>query len=408
MRRLAFWLTVAVVFTLPWENVAGVPGVGSISRAVGLAAAAAWGLALLGTGSVRRPTAPLLVGTAFVLWNGLSVFWSVDVQVSMGRFLTFAQLFVMMYLLWDTVRSHHDFRIVMQAYVLGAWTTVLLLIRDALVSGPVGYQVRYTVGDFQFDDIGLVFAFGVPMAWYLATTPTHTSTGRLLQVLNAVHVPAAVVGIMFSGSRVALVAVAPSAVYVLLTLARLRPRARVVASIAVFGAFLALLPLVPESTKERLVSTSGDRTHGDLNGRTELWSRAYQTFQDHPFTGVGTGAFREETSWKVAHNVWLRFAAELGLIGLGLFLLLLFLLFVRAWRRPGTMRQFSFTVLTVWMIGATFYNAEDKKQTWLVLSLVLIGTSLATGGAREHAPAPRHLAGAGAGGAPAGPPRRAD
>ena len=110
---------------------------------------------------------------------------------------------------------------------------------------------------------------------------------------------------------------------------------------------------------------------------------------------MGTGAFREETSWKVAHNVWLRFAAELGLIGLGLFLLLLLLLFVRAWRRPGTMRQFSFTVLTVWMIGATFYNAEDKKQTWLVLSLVLIGTSLATGrgeGGHAGTAAPRGCA----------------
>jgi hypothetical protein len=296
----------------------------------------------------------------------------------MGRFLTFGQLFVMMYLLWDTVREHHEFRIVMQAYVLGAWLTVVLLIRDALVNGPVGYQVRFTVGDFQFDDIGLVFAFGIPMAWYLATTPTRTTAGRALQVLNVIHVPAGVVGIMFSGSRVAMVAVAPSLVYVLLTLSRIRPRARVVSLAAVVGAFLALLPLVPESTMERLVNTSGDRTQGDLNGRTELWSRAYATFKEHPITGVGTGAFREETSWKVAHNVWLRFAAELGLVGLGLFLLLLFVLFVRAWRTPGTMRQFSFTILMVWIIGATFYNAEDKKQTWLVLSLVLVGTSLAT------------------------------
>ncbi len=391
MRRLAFWLTVGIVFTLPWENIAGVPGLGSISRAVGLAAAAAWGLAVLGTGSVRRPTTPLVVALAFVVWNGFSVFWSVDVGVSIGRFFTFAQLFVMMYLLWDTVRTSHDFRIVTQAYVFGAWISVIALVVNALLNGPVGYQVRYTVGDFQFDDIGLVFALGIPLAWYLATTPIATRGGRILQVLNVAHVPAAVVGIMFSGSRVAMVAVLPSVFYVLLTLARLRPRGRAIALMGLVGLFAVLVPLVPQSTIDRLVNTSGDRTQGDFNGRTELWSQAYLTFKQHLFTGVGTGAFREETSWKVAHNVWLRFAAELGLVGLGLFLLLLAMLFLGVSRETRTLRQFSFTILCVWMIGATFYNAEDKKQTWLVLSLVLAAASLAPDRPRAPEPEPEPL-----------------
>src|SRR5690348_5624469 len=178
MRRLAFWLTVAIVFTLPWENVAGVPGVGSISRAVGLAAAAVWGLAVIGTGSVRRPTGSLLLALAFVAWNGLSVVWSIEPGVSVGRFVTFAQLFVMMYLLWDTMRTARDVRIVMQAYVIGVWITVMALIEHALLDGPAGYQVRFTLGSFQFDDIGVVFALGIPLAWYLATTPTRTRPGQ--------------------------------------------------------------------------------------------------------------------------------------------------------------------------------------------------------------------------------------
>lgn len=375
MRRLAFWLAGVVVFTLPWENVLGVPGVGTISRAVGLAAAGVWSLAVLGSGSLRRPTAPLLIAVAFVVWNGLSVFWSIDADVSIGRFQTFAQLFILMYLLWDTVRAPRDLRIIMQAYVLGAWVTITTLVQHALLNGPDGYQVRYTVGDFQFDDIGLVFALGIPMAWYLATTPTHTRVGRLLQVVNVAHVPAAVVAIMFSGSRVAMVAVVPSFVYILITLSRIRPRARAMTLVAITGLFMTLVPLVPQSTLNRLVDTSGDRSQGDFNGRTELWSQAWLTFQENPLTGVGTGAFREEASWKVAHNVWLRFAAELGLVGIALFLLLLGLMLLRAWRAPRVLRDFAFAVLSVWVIGATFYNAEDKKQTWLILTLVLLAGS---------------------------------
>jgi O-antigen ligase len=86
---------------------------------------------------------------------------------------------------------------------------------------------------------------------------------------------------------------------------------------------------------------------------------------------VGTGAYREETSGKVTHDVWLRLSAELGLVGISLFLLLLVVLVVGATRERGPLRQFSVAVLAVWMIGATVYNLEDKKLTWLVLSLVL-------------------------------------
>jgi O-antigen ligase len=375
MRRLAFWMIVAVAFTLPSENVLGVPGVGTVSRAVGLAAAAVWILAVLGTATVRRP-GPVAIAVAFVAWNGFSVFWSVDVDVSIGRVFTFVQLLVMMYLLWDTVRTSRDFRIVLQAYVVGSLVTLTFLIRDALVDGPIGYQVRYTVGDFQYDDLGLVFALAVPMAFHLATTPTSGRRGRLLQALNIALVPAATIGIMFSGSRAAMVAVVPSLVYVFVTLARLRPWSRAVSSTAILVTFLILIQLVPQSTVDRLVNTSGDRTSGDLNGRVELWSQAYLTFKQHPFTGVGTGAFREDTSWKVAHDVWLRFAAELGIVGLGLFLLLLAVLYARSWHAPRALRNLALTLMTAWMIGATFYNAEDKKQTWLVLSLVLIGASL--------------------------------
>jgi O-antigen ligase len=228
------------------------------------------------------------------------------------------------------------------------------------------------------------------MAWYLATTPTHSPWGRVWQVLNIVHVPAAVVGIMFSGSRVALVAVAPSLLYILLTVIWLPRRARATALAGIAGLFVALVPTVPPETMQRIISTADDPSQGDLNGRTDLWAQAYLTFQQHPFTGVGTGAFREGTTWKVAHNVWLRFAAELGLVGLGLFLLMMLLLFVGAGRSTRALGTFCYTVLTVWIIGATFYNAEDKKQTWLVLTLVLLAgtfrTEPSTGSEQEPAP----------------------
>ena len=55
MRRYAYWLMLALVFTLPWENVAELPGIGRVSRLVGLLLAVTWVLAVIESGWVRAP-----------------------------------------------------------------------------------------------------------------------------------------------------------------------------------------------------------------------------------------------------------------------------------------------------------------------------------------------------------------
>ena len=115
MRRAAYWLTLGVVFTLPWENAVNVPGVGAISRVVGLFAGGAWALSIVATRTVRRPAPTHVVAGLLVAWNWLSVYWSVEPEVSIGRSTTFLQLLLMVYIVWDTARTPADVRRVLQA-----------------------------------------------------------------------------------------------------------------------------------------------------------------------------------------------------------------------------------------------------------------------------------------------------
>src|SRR6266496_4990084 len=323
MRRAAYWLTLGVVFTLPWENAVNVPGVGAISRVVGLFAGGAWALSIVATRTVRRPAPTHVVAGLLVAWNWLSVYWSVEPEVSIGRSMTFLQLLLMVYILWDTARSPADVRRVLQAYVLGACVAVVSLVGNYLLHGAAQYQNRFTIGNAQPDDVGMVLALAVAAAWYLGTTAYRGAFARQLRFLNLIAGPAAVIGVVFSASRAAAIATVPAVIFIVVSLARLPRRQRIMATGGFLAILLSLLPLVPQATIERLTSTGTDRTQGDFDGRTELWTQAYQTFREHPFTGVGTGAFREESSWKVAHNVWLRMAAELGLVGFALFALLI-------------------------------------------------------------------------------------
>jgi O-antigen ligase len=367
MRRAAYWLTLGVLFTLPWENAVSVPGIGAVSRVVGLFAGGAWGLSVVATRTTRRPAPPHVVAFLLVIWSYLSVLWSIDPAVSIGRSATFLQLLLMVYILWDTARSSRDVRRVLQAYVLGTWVAVISLVGNYIVHGAAQYQNRFTIGTFQADDLGTVLALAVPAAWYLGTTPDDGPPTRVLRVVNLAAAPAAVIGVIFSASRAAMVATVPAVIFIAASLTRLTRKQQILTTGGVAAVFLSLLPLVPQGTIQRLTSTKFDRSQGDFDGRTELWAQAYRTFQEHPFTGVGTGAFREESSWKVAHDVWLRMAAELGLVGLTLFALLVVTAFGYALWERGAARGFGLATVASLVVGATFYNLEAKKAVWLFL-----------------------------------------
>jgi O-antigen ligase len=367
MRRIAYWLTLGVVFTIPWENAVAVGGIGAVSRAVGLFAGGAWVLALLATQTVRHPAPPHIIAMLFVGWNLLSVLWSIDPSVSIGRAATFVQLLLMAYILWDTAQTPADVRRVLQAYVLGAWVAVVSIVGNYIAHGAGQYQVRFTIGDAQPDDIGMVLALAVAAAWYLGTTEHVSPFARQLRVLNLLGGPVAVIGVVFSASRAATIAMVPAGILLVASVVRFSRRQRILMTGGFAAGLLAMLPLVPPGTIHRLTSTSGDNSQGDFDGRTELWAQAYQTFREHPFTGVGTGAFREEGEWKVAHNVWLRMAAELGLVGFALFAMLVVAACVYGWRLRGAARGFALATVGTLAIGATFYNLEAKKALWLLL-----------------------------------------
>jgi O-antigen ligase len=146
----------------------------------------------------------------------------------------------------------------------------------------------------------------------------------------------------------------------------------------------------------------GDTTRGGLNGATsgrlDLWRIALLIFKGHPLGGVGLGNFQVvEPSYAtqtlnltmvrqivqeqlVVHNTYLQMAADLGLIGVGLFLAILALplrLAGRALRKLELENhELEFYVRgllagTVGMLIAyAFLSAEFEKPLWLLLGLL--------------------------------------
>src|SRR6266542_4861051 len=216
--RLVYWLLL-LVFTVPWENIIQFGGIGRISRAAGLLVALVWTLSVIRSGRIRLPSAVHVALLAFVLWNGLSVFWTVDLVATTERFFTYVQIFVFVYIMWDVLDTPKEAALsVPQAYVLGAWVTAASVIITYASNGLSGYEDRVATGTFQFTDMGLILVFGIPFAWYLASTAGRTS--RLMKLVNMAYIPVGAYAVMLTGSRAAIVSMAAAVLYILVTLLR--------------------------------------------------------------------------------------------------------------------------------------------------------------------------------------------
>ncbi len=379
-RTVAYALSLVLIFMIPWEGVVQVSGVGNGTKALGLAVGVFWLISVVATGRFRRPEVFHVVIYLFVLWNILSVFWSIEPASTTNRLITWMQLLGMVLIFWDLYDTRTALWSALQAYVLGAYVAVGIAFGNYLSGNAfyAPYQRFSSGGDANPDGFGIIVALGIPVAWYLAGLKRTGRMEGLLKFVNYGFIPTAFLGIALSGTRAALVAAIPGMVFGVASLARVRPVVRV----AVLGLFTtALFVTYPYfqtlPSFQRLGTTVTEITQGDLNQRTSNWVEGIDTFSQHPFFGIGSNAYRSGNSdGKVAHNSFLSVLVEGGIIGFVLFGLILAIAAVQAWGQVGWDRAFWLTTLLVWAVGASTLTWEHRKATWLFLSLLVVSSAL--------------------------------
>jgi O-antigen ligase len=374
LEKATLGLTLAMTFVLPWENAVTVEGLGTISRMVGLLLAGCWGLQVLLVGGIRQVRAFHVLVGAFVLWNATTYLWSADPKDTLQRVVTYLQLLVLVHILWDTLRTEAKVRMTMQAYVLGCYVSAYQMVVNFRSLGSHAGEERMTLEGFNTNDIALILALGMPVAWYL-TLPRDDGSYPpfLLRMLNWGLIPAATLSVMLTASRGATGCMLLAFAYMLLTLSKLKQSTRLAIIGAVWAMGLMLIPLIPESSFERLSATGDEFAEGDLNGRAAIWLEARDIFFRHPIVGVGAGAFKAaavETA-QSPHNIVVSLATESGLVGLALFLGLLAAASWNALLQPKLLMRLWGTVLLIWLMGALTHNWEWRKQTWYFLSLIV-------------------------------------
>lgn len=371
LRRIVYWLSLVLIFTIPWEGAFHLTGLGTAATVMGLVVGAFWVVTILLTGRIRKPVGYLIATCVLVFWVALTSFWSVDPVESMGSVLRWLQSLIFVFILWDLYRTRAALLAGLEAYVLGAYVAVGGAVINYLGSNPFYTNAdRYSVGDTNPDGYGFIVALGIPVACYIAAQP---GISKLARLVNYAYLPTAFLGIALSGTRTASIGAAVGFLFGLATLTRLRLPARIAVVILLAAALYVLLPIVqPLTAFQRLGTTATEVTEGDLSGRTEQWRQGVKAFAERPVIGFGTNTYRSvNTLDKVAHNSYLSVLVELGLVGFAFFATVLIMVVRGVWTLPRWDKRFWLTVLTVWAIGASTLTWEHRKTTWLFLTFAV-------------------------------------
>lgn len=379
LHRLAFWALVAFAFSLPWERNVAVPAFGAAATPLGIVAL------LLGVASIiergkmklRPPAIFLAVLAIFVLWSGATYFWSINPQVTLGRTVSYAQLLLMAWLIWQLVRNQADQASMMRAYVLGAFFAIGIVLLsyfhgDAYRVGLSGLRFSFGGGDPNYLALGLALA--IPMAWRLYLT----EKAQALQALNLLFIPCALITIGLTGSRGGMLSAAVALSVIPITYWHLDPMRKVVLVGALAATVYAAFAVIPVATMERLFRTPQDIAEEQLAGRQNIWRAGVALLTEQETTlliGTGTGTFShavEDTYGRrvAGHNAYLDVLVGSGIVGLALFLTIFGLAI--APNLCGDLRSRAVS-LTLWLtlaIGIFSLSWEREKPLWFALALL--------------------------------------
>jgi O-antigen ligase len=392
MRRIALWLSWLLLFIVPWEYLFEKGTLGTLVRTAGIGLAGVWVLSVLAAARLRQPHPLHATMIAFALWCAASILWSLDPVASRGQVETYVQLVLLALIVWDLYETPAHLNTGLQAYVLGCWVCIAELL-EVYLAGEM--QRRFSVGEFNENTLGFTLSLGLPIAWYLATVARADEGlgGRFapaLRIANLAFIPVALFGIALTASRSSMACGVLAIAYMVVSVGGVRRGARVL----FFGGATALaiyfgVSLIPETSAERLESTTVELSDGDWNGRLPTWKEAVRMVAERPLVGVGVKAFQVgavETR-AAPHNLVLSISAELGVIGLAIFSSILTGCAVVAYRQPRPLAAFWLVMLTSWLLNALVHNFEDKKFTWLLFGLIAVSGGLY--GTRNAVPDPR-------------------
>jgi O-antigen ligase len=335
---LAKWATAGAVF-LAISKFHGYVGILGAIRAPMLMSAFAL-IVLFMNPSTWRPSdlgrhwIPKVIGLLLVIAIG-----SIPFGIYQGQSLkifneVLARTILVALMVWAVARTEGGALFITRVLTLSIITAAFLAVnlgrRDATGRLAGGYA-------YDPNDIALLGVTGIPLVIWWALDKRNKYGKVVLLALPLLFM--VIIRSQSRGGFLGLLAMTLG--FILLGLGPVERRVKRIALIAGLG-IIAAIPFFPASylTQMKTITADDDYNRTSITGRKEIWKRGFSYAKERPLFGVGLGNFgsaegRSETSiarseagkgfkWGTAHNSYVQVMAELGFIGGGCFVTLIF------------------------------------------------------------------------------------
>ncbi|WCB95995.1 hypothetical protein DSM104299_04749 [Baekduia alba] len=365
----------------------------SLAKVAGIVIAGSW-LAMMTSSrrDVRNPFAErpglMYVLLLFVGWTAISITWSEDRGEAATSVTRYALNALLIPIAYTAVRNREDVVRLFGVLLVGAGVAAVSGIVDAPNASQYDVsRASGTAGDPNELAAALVIGFALGAAFVVnrhIDVRARLGAGFVALLCLA--------GIAATLSRGGLIGLAIAGMVAIVVGGRWR--GRVVA--AAFGVALLAITyfavFASSDARDRVLVSNGG------SGRIDLWTIGLRMFDAHPIRGIGTGQYITSsvhyllrpgafergdlilTAPKIAHNTYLGTLAELGAVGLALFLAIVVMCARSMWLAVKTFEAQDDERLEILCRGlvvgcagyaaSLFFISENyKKVMWLVFAL---------------------------------------
>jgi putative inorganic carbon (HCO3(-)) transporter len=323
----------------------------------------------------------------FLSWAVLSASWAEVPGQALDTSSRYFQNMILFLIVYTAVRQRKHATWVAWAWVAGATVaTVPAMLSPPTYEDDLTVRISGTIGDP--NELAALLVAGTVFAGVLAAITKKAA----LRVAAGSAVVLFLAGIVYTVSRGGLVALFVALIAACLLAGRWRGRTLVVVALGLMAMVVYFASFAGLDARDRVTTVEGG------SGRADIWKVGWRMVEDKPIRGIGSGNFpissihyllepgvlqRDEfiiDTPKVAHNTYLQILAELGIVGLTLFLAIIGFavscaLKAARWfgRHGDTQMELvarGMVVALVGILAADFFISEQfGKQLWLLLGL---------------------------------------
>ena len=298
-----------------------------------------------------------------------------------------ADLFLFMFVFRYGLEHRQDFLSILRFVIVTMLIMSIVTLIDFLNIpdlGLIGTHKGRIEGPFgEANQYGALLVFLLPIS-IAAVSPELRSWKKGLWWFGILVMGVLLVATGSRGALVALVSGSAIGAFILRRYVDIRQVARIAA--AFLGVFLVVIVIFtifnPEFLLERFEKTTSANIYVASSGRLEIWTAAILVMLEWPWSflvGNGWNSYAASGIWKSAHSEYVDRLYELGVIGLSLFIALLYQITTRARRRLATadpeLRRiiigYVFSMSTV-VVSIFFVELPDPWTIiWVITGLVM-------------------------------------